>query len=364
MPTNHEWIEDYRSKRHLYERFCLKVRLLLEDILSSNGISYQVVEARAKTVESFAEKIGRAGKTYVQPMEEITDLAGLRIILYYLYYLDDVQQTCNLIQREFKVDDARSIDKSTILAPDQFGYLSVHKIVKLSQPRDRLPEWSPVASLTAEIQVRTVVQHSWAAISHALQYKHEAEVPLQFRRRLTRLAGLLELADQEFAALRQEQLTLKGVLSKKLSGGEIDLAVDADSIEQFVGKSELVKALFRSASRAGLIPLKADDDPGTGISQLTRACLLCGISNVTALESLLESVSSTAETFLREFLQDHKGKPRVSSSHVAAMVVVGTKADELNVNKVAEALDWSPDYAQRVLTAARALVQSQSPRLK
>jgi putative GTP pyrophosphokinase len=355
MPTTKEWIEEYRSKRHLYERFCLKLRLLLEDILSSNRIGFQVVEARAKTVESFAEKISRAGKTYTQPMEEITDLAGLRIIL---YYLDDVQQTCGLIQHEFK--------KGTILAPDQFGYLSVHKIVKLSRPRNRLPEWSSVADLTAEVQVRTVVQHSWAAISHALQYKHEAEVPLQFRRRLTRLAGLLELADQEFAALRQEQVTLKGVLSEKLSGGEVDLAVDADSIEQFVRKSDLVKRLFDSASRAGLLPLESDDDPGTGISQLTQACLLCGISNVTALESLLESVGSLAEAFLREFVESpsNMGKPRVSDSHVAAMVVVGTRASELNANKVAEVLDWSPEYAERVLTAARVLEPRKGPSTK
>lgn len=344
LPTKEEWIEEYRSTRPLFEQFCFEVKPLLEKLLHSNEIGFHVVEARAKTVESFADKISRPGKGYVRPIEQIKDLSGLRIIP---YYLADVQRVCDLIHREFKVDDAKSEDKSKNFEPDRFGYLGVHKIVALSQSRAALTEWASFAGLTAEIQVQTAAQHCWAAISHALQYKQESEVPLGFRRRLARLAGLLELADQEFEALRQQKVALKGVLSEKLSRGELDIAVDVDSIEEFVRRSELVKKLFRSATRAGFMPLPKDNIVGigkivgTGISQLTQACFLCGIVNIVALGELLESVFPLAETFFNKFLDTTAGQ-MVSEGYVAALVVVGSRATHLGKEKVAEALGWSP----------------------
>jgi hypothetical protein len=44
--------------------------------------------------------------------------------------------------------------------------------------------------------VRTVLQHSWALISHALDYKTPQEAPLNARRQLSRLAALMEVGDQ------------------------------------------------------------------------------------------------------------------------------------------------------------------------
>ena len=57
------WIAEYQVRRPMYERYCLKLQGLLEDLLSSSGIAYHVVEARAKTVSSFIEKLDREGKS-------------------------------------------------------------------------------------------------------------------------------------------------------------------------------------------------------------------------------------------------------------------------------------------------------------
>src|ERR1041384_2055216 len=185
----------YELKRPLYIEFTEKVKSLLESLLTTSNIKYQVVEKRTKNIQSFREKISRANKQYSDPLREVTDLAGLRIIV---YYLEDVNAACQMIEREFNIDREASVDKGLLLQPNEFGYRSVHYIASLSDSRKALLEWAAYDGLVAEIQVRTVLQHAWAAISHALQYKKEQDIPSVFRRRLSRLSSLLELSDEEF----------------------------------------------------------------------------------------------------------------------------------------------------------------------
>jgi hypothetical protein len=54
------------------------------------------------------------------------------------------------------------------------------------------------------VQIRTVLQHAWAEFEHDIRYKGTvpAEHAHDFDRRFTLAAGLLELADQEFATIR------------------------------------------------------------------------------------------------------------------------------------------------------------------
>ena len=49
-----------------------------------------------------------------------------------------------------------------------------------------------------------MLDHAWAEIEHDLGYKARDTVPAAARRRLSRLAGLLEMADQEFVAIRRD----------------------------------------------------------------------------------------------------------------------------------------------------------------
>jgi len=136
--SSDEWGRRYRALRPQYERFAVKLKSLLEDLLQAQGIKFQVVESRAKAGDSFTEKLERGGKTYAKPLEEMTDLTGARVIV---YYANDVPIVSSLVGSEFTVNEKESIDKSLALAPDQFGYLSVHKIVNLSPARAALLEW-------------------------------------------------------------------------------------------------------------------------------------------------------------------------------------------------------------------------------
>lgn len=347
------WIAEYQVRRPIYERYCLKLQALLEDLLSSSGIAYHVVEARAKTISSFIEKLDREGKSYNNALDEITDFAGVRVIL---YYVSDVDKLSRVIDQEFRVDTSKSIDQRTSLALDQFGYLSVHKIVTLSEQRSRLPEWTGLKELFAEIQIRTVLQHSWAAISHALQYKREVEVPDQFRRRLVRLSGLLELADEEFAALRESQTVLREGIAKKVAQGKLDIAIDALSIKEFLARSQTIKEFRPAISREGFE--RIGNSVGRGISQLIEVCELLGISDIKELEDALTIDVSQVQAFLRELFRlrssEIKQKISVSDAHVAAIVLTALESPTF-IKEHKERLEhmWSPGYIDAISVASK-----------
>ena len=64
----------------------------------------------------------------------------------------------------------------------------------------------------ASIQVRTVLQHAWAEFEHDIRYKGsipDEDAP-DLDRRFTLAAGLLELADREFSAIRERLRSLAG----------------------------------------------------------------------------------------------------------------------------------------------------------
>ena len=74
-----------------------------------------------------------------------------------------------------------------------------------------------------QVQLRTVLQHAWAEFEHDIRYKGTvpAEHASEFDRRFTLAAGLLELADQEFSAIRER---LRGAAPTETAGDDPRIA--------------------------------------------------------------------------------------------------------------------------------------------
>lgn len=240
--TAKQWGTRYGAQRALYEQHATRLRALLADVLRSAGIDVVQIESRAKTVDSFVEKITRKGHDD-DPITTMTDLVGLRVIT---YYLEDIGRVGELIAREFEIDEDNSADKATDLASDQFGYLSAHYVVRLGPSRRELAEWAPFASITAEIQVRTALQHAWAAVSHKVAYK-TAALPEPIQRRLNRLSALFELADEQFSSLRDASAATDSEYRQLVDRGALDVPVDTSSIGAYLDgrRGEELTTLFQ-----------------------------------------------------------------------------------------------------------------------
>lgn len=193
--------EEHRRQIQLYKKDLPRYTTyanVLSRILSK-AFPFALVQARPKSVSSFAEKAVRKADKYTDAVHMLTDLCGARVIV------QTVQQTlavrsfieANLLVIEFD-------DKSRSLHEDEFGYRDVHYIVQLREDRELgilNEEWEAIGDRKAELQVRTVLQHGWADILHDRIYKTSISVPQQWRREANRLSALLEEADDSFSQL-------------------------------------------------------------------------------------------------------------------------------------------------------------------
>ena len=195
-------ITEFRSKRSLYEDFTNEISQLIATLLRVKKIDVSSIEPRTKSIASFEEKVLRddkAGK--YEQLLDVTDLSGIRIIC---FLEEDCSSVCRIIEDNFDIDRANSTDKSAELDENRFGYLSTHYVLSLNGNRSKLPEFARFQDLKAEIQVRTLLQHTWAAIDWKFRYKTEREAPKSLKRRLFRISALLEAADNEFSAVHHE----------------------------------------------------------------------------------------------------------------------------------------------------------------
>jgi putative GTP pyrophosphokinase len=227
--TPEEWGNDFHVHRPHVAAFTEEMRRLLEHLLDNAGIDAQI-EYRTKKVESFVEKIRRKNEKYEEPLKEITDLCGLRIIG---YYLEDVVEIGALLEREFAIDWGNSVRYRPDSDPERFGYRSDQYVVSLSSERESLPEWSRYSDDVAEIQVRTIMQHAWAAVDHKIRYKAR-DLPIEIVRRLYRLSAVLETADDQFSAVRRESEAVEAGYRKSIDAEDYDVALDVLSLRGFL----------------------------------------------------------------------------------------------------------------------------------
>jgi len=196
----------YEAHVATLREFTSAVEILLERALQSSGVQYDAVTARVKSRENFLDKCvlpadagTGSGFKYAEPIEAISDIAGVRVTTYLLQTIPQLQR---VVESTFATPGPEN--RHSFEDGDVPGYQSVHYLVELPENRLILDENRKFRGLRAEVQVRTVLQHAWAQIQHGVMYKGDRQIPGQLRRRLIALAGLLELADSEFKSVSDD----------------------------------------------------------------------------------------------------------------------------------------------------------------
>lgn len=219
-PQGEMLLSCYRGSLPMLQAMADRLLCRLRSELRQQSIELSALTARVKTEESLAGKLERKAYKYTS-LNDITDLVGLRVVT---YYTDDVDKVAAIIKKLFEIDWDNSVDKRKLHELNSFGYNSLHYVCR-EQP-DGMP---------FEIQMRTALQHVWSEIEHDIGYKGSVKLPREYRRQFSRLAGMLELADDEFSRLRTTMTEYRRQVHTLVKSGKLDeVQLSTDSFRSYL----------------------------------------------------------------------------------------------------------------------------------
>ena len=230
-PHGEAILEQYRSLLPVFRKMEEVIPDRIRGFFDEAGIIVAALEHRVKAEASLAGKLELKGAKY-KDIFDITDILGLRVIT---FYIDDVDKVASVIERLFEIDWENSVDKRKLHQIDSFGYLSLHYICRIPEATFFDPEHPEVNRIRFEVQMRTVLQHAWANMNHDTGYKSGVEVPREYLRNLNRLAGMLELADEQFSRIRAELTDYRRRVQGLVASGKLDeVPLDGDTFRSYL----------------------------------------------------------------------------------------------------------------------------------
>jgi ppGpp synthetase/RelA/SpoT-type nucleotidyltranferase len=300
VSQDEEILRVYTKQQASYGRFAEALLPVLRRMLGEQDIKIAEVATRAKAIESLRGKLQR--RRYAS-LTEVPDLCGARIVG---LTNDDVDKASEFVRDRFEV---REEETHGLEQADTFGYASRHFVVGLGPLAEDLPEY---ATFHAEIQVRTVLQHSWALVSHALDYKTPEEAPVKVRRQLFRVAALMEVGDQllgEFGkAVVQTQEGYARVVHEIRESPAEEVAERADTalpldIESLRAAWDTLPLaeIDRAAEAADFAPWEnpTDELVRSGLSLVLEEAQAAGLTSVGDVERSIRRLPDHAPTMKR-----------------------------------------------------------------
>lgn len=340
-------LEDFRKCRDDFVKLGDMVHEKLGEIVKNANVPVLGIEHRVKTEQSLAGKLERNGDWY-QHMDDLTDLLGARVIC---FFSDDVDVIGKMVEQSFVIDWENSSDKRALIKADTFGYLSLHYICSVTEDMGYPPE---VCSKRFEIQIRTNLQHTWAAINHDLGYKSEFGVPRVVAREFARLSCLLEVADEEFVRARDTMKAYTEEIRQKIIENRADdVLIDTISLSVYMQKNrKMLEFLQELANICGAEI--SEVNPQNYVEQLAWF----DIKTLGGLQNMLEENRSLALALAEKSL--NSTDLDILASNVGLRYLCRAKLlnDGYSEEKAAEFLTLSTGKADRAKRQAKRLIDS------
>lgn len=229
-------LEQFRKERPDFVALGDLIHEMLTQLVKDANIEMLGIEHRVKQESSLAEKLARKGDKYLS-LDDLTDILGARMIC---YFSDDVDRIGKLVEQTFVIDWENCADKRALIDANSFGYLSLHYICSLPADRGYPRE---LCGKRFEIQIRTILQHTWSLIHHDLGYKSEFGIPRSMVRAFARIAGLLELADDEFMRVRDGIQEYSNTIRQKIAQNCVDdISIDLISLREYLSQNPQMRS--------------------------------------------------------------------------------------------------------------------------
>ncbi|WP_035445971.1 GTP pyrophosphokinase [Atopobacter phocae] len=192
-------IEDWNEFLAPYEQAVEELKVKLKGIrreFTNQEIHAPVefITGRVKTEKSIIEKMNVRSIEPNNILEEVQDIAGIRIMC---QFVEDIYDTVELIKqrKDFEV----IIERDYIKNEKESGYRSYHLVIDYPLERS-----NGIHHVLVEIQIRTLAMNFWATIEHSLNYKYQGDYPKELKERLKRAGEAAFSLDNEMSVIREQ----------------------------------------------------------------------------------------------------------------------------------------------------------------
>lgn len=151
------------------------------------------INFRIKSPESIMKKMQDKGVklTYKEMIENINDIAGLRVIC---PVQKDIYSIRNLIQNIPGIQTLK--EKDYVAHPKKCGYKSYHIILAVPVVLSK-----KLIYVKVEVQIRTMAMDVWATIEHKMRYKPEQELTEKQSKEWSNCAKAINKVDKKLEYL-------------------------------------------------------------------------------------------------------------------------------------------------------------------
>lgn len=158
----------------------------------------QPAKARVKSDDSLIDKaFYRPNKNYENPYEDIEDKVGCRFVVLLVEHINELSDIIKSSDRwEYK--ECRHFNEERKKDPLLFTYQSVHYVVR-AKTDEQANGLTVKAGTPCEIQVRTLLQHAYAELTHDAVYKAKTVVEPEVHRTVAKSMALIETTDDFFS---------------------------------------------------------------------------------------------------------------------------------------------------------------------
>lgn len=326
-------VKEYIDNRNKYEEFSINVSNLLGTLCRSKGIEVLQIEKRVKEYDSIISKLTRPEKQgKYKELSDITDIAGVRIIT---YYKSDVEKIQEIIEEVFDVDYGNSVNKMYESKPNQFGYLSVHYVLKYKNNRISLEENRGFRGLKVEVQVRTVLQHAWAVLDRRMRYNSRMEVPKAIQRRLFRVGAFLEGADDDLSDVEAKILLLRESYKKDVETGQYKMELNRDSLLVFLEDSSTSTKILNDIKSLGwLLSNPFSQKSANSLSTLLGQLQSMKIESLEDLDKILSPLADRAKEIFQTMHRNHMMSQKMSAYGICRILLCYVEDDEISATAI------------------------------
>jgi ppGpp synthetase/RelA/SpoT-type nucleotidyltranferase len=203
-----EFVDQWRADKPIYEAWGKYVVDSICHELEQQGKNLSTflkipVSCRLKDDSSLLDKaFYRPGKQYSDPYNQIEDKVGARFVV---LLLEDIYTVCTVVQEHdaWEFDACKHFDDEKRADPLLFTYQSVHYILRPKQELIANDIAIPV-NIPCELQIRTLLQHAHAELTHDAIYKAKRTVQPGVHRTVAKCMALIETTDELFISATKQ----------------------------------------------------------------------------------------------------------------------------------------------------------------